>query len=782
MKQDLSAFPFRSVLSLRPLIDFWLQTMAPASPAKACLLDGIRDGLEAAPELREPIQDLNILDRHREVVQSLMSVVFPPAFWEVEPYAAVIPFRMEPVWVSPSFRHLFLNQDGALSGRMNLDDKSFMRGRFIRAYLRILDEFYGIHQYFEYPVIRIVKDSDTGLDRHFRMKLNLRFVEVKAVNEPKPLTEKERARVMEHLTDPELLAEIIPPENFEFQGFSVLQAVDVTESEVLSMLERDLIDQESFLSQTGFHRLQQRLQTLFRRPDLVASLAAFQEDQVLLLNTGCEMCGNCLFSDSRHLPMTDFEGSAYQRAVKGGNILRIPDLQQESHRTRVEEEILRGGTRSMLIAPLHYQGQILGTLDLGSPRPEDLGPVDALFMGQILPLFSMALKRALDEFEHNVQAVIKEKCTAVHPTVEWRFRKAAFHYLDARRRGEPGEMEPIVFRDVYPLYGISDVRGSSEERTRAVQGDLEEHLKFALDVVRSAADAKPQPILEELAYRIDKALERIRAGLASGDEVSLAGSLRREVEPLFSHLRGFDPRVAKAIEAYEAVMDPHMGTVYQRRREFEESVFVLTDRISAYLDKEEAEAQAIFPHYFEKHRTDGVDYLLYIGDSLLGHGSFNALYLENLRLWQFMVTCGIAWLTESLKPTLKVPLDTAHLVLVHHSPMSIRFRFDEKRFDVDGTYDVRHEILKARIDKALVKGTGERLTQPGRIAIVYSHLEEARESRRHIDFLQAQGYLSSDLESLELEDLPGIQGLRALRVGIDLESRVLAQRAERMAG
>ena len=81
---------------------------------------------------------------------------------------------------------------------------------------------------------------------------------------------------------------------------------------------------------------------------------------------------------------------------------------------------------------------------------------------------------------------------------------------------------------------------------------------------------------------------------------------------------------------------------------------------------------------------------------------------------------------EALKDRLKVPLDTAHLILVQHTPLSIRFRFDEKRFDVDGTYNMRYEIVKKRIDKALIKGTHERLTQPGKIAIVYSQPKEAQ--------------------------------------------------------
>ena len=53
---------------------------------------------------------------------------------------------------------------------------------------------------------------------------------------------------------------------------------------------------------------------------------------------------------------------------------------------------------------------------------------------------------------------------------------------------------------------------------------------------------------------------------------------------------------------------------------------------------------------------------------------------------------------------LPIPLETTHLILVQHAPLSIRFRFDEKRFDVDGAYDIRYEIVKKRIDKAVDPG------------------------------------------------------------------------------
>jgi hypothetical protein len=190
--------------------------------------------------------------------------------------------------------------------------------------------------------------------------------------------------------------------------------------------------------------------------------------------------------------------------------------------------------------------------------------------------------------------------------------------------------------------------------------------------------------------------------------------------------------------------------------------------VSAYIDLEEQTAQAMFPHYFEKQKTDGVDHQIYVGASLLEDGRFDPLYLKNLRLWQLMVTCGIALRSHQLRDELPVPLDMTHLVLVQDAPLSIHFRFDEKRFDVAGAYDVRYEIVKKRIDKAVVRGSGERATQPGKIVIVYTQPSEAVEYRGYLEYLQHLGYLIGEPEDLDLDELQGVHGLRALRVTVDL--------------
>ncbi|MEJ2716996.1 MAG: GAF domain-containing protein, partial [Deltaproteobacteria bacterium] len=543
-------------------------------------------------------------------------------------------------------------------------------------------------------------------------------------------------------------------------------------------LERDLIDKDSIVSQTGFLRLQERLRTLFHSSSLVAGVAAIQDERVLLLSTGREITHNCIFGDSHHAPKSYFEGSVFYRSVMEDSIMIVRDLTDEPSPAPADEELIRDGYRSILVAPLKYQDEPLGTLILKSPIPGEFGPTTVMLAEQIVPLFSMALKRALDELNSNVQRVIKEKCTAVHPSVEWRFQQVVYDHLETLHKGEASDLEAIVFRDVYPLYAASDIRGSSDERNNSIQADLSDHLRLALDIVSSASEARSLPILHELGHRIGGEARRIESGVSSGDDMSVIRFLRGELEPVFPILREFGPRVAEAIQAYEGALEPMMGTVYRKRKVFEESVSRFNERLSGYLDREEAEAQAVFPHYFDKHQTDGIDYLIYLGASMVENGEFDPLYVRNMRLWQLMVACGIAWHAEQLKSVLQVPLDVTHLILVHNTPLSIRFRFDEKRFDVDGAYDVAHEIVRSRIDKAMVRGGKERLTQPEKIAIVYSRPEEAREMIRHIDFLRTEGYLRGDVESLELENLQGVQGLKALRVAVNLESTALARRAQ----
>ncbi|MDM8540076.1 GAF domain-containing protein [Desulfococcaceae bacterium HSG9] len=734
----------------------------------------MNDILERAPELASPIEDLSLPERYRDEIATLINLVFPPAFFENELIGAAAPFSIDIFYSSLSFKQLFVDENGMLAGRLNMDDEQFLRGRIIMAYLLILEKFYGIRQTFSYPIIRIVPDPDTGLERYFKMNLDFRFFDIQAVNTPPELTDAERDLVLDQLTDPEILMAKLPPENFELHGFTIIKAVDVTEAEVIAALSRDLIDQETIVSIPGFQQLQTRLRILFRRADLILGLAAIKDDHVLLLTPESKLDHHCIFADSRHIPITEFQGGMFARAACDGKIVRIADLRESARDEHAAQMYLKNGFRSILIAPLLYKGECIGTLDIASPRPNDFEPMDAMLVSQIQPLFAIALNKALNDLENNIQKLIKEKCTAIHPSVEWRFRQAALRHFEELHQGRDTEMESIVFKKVYPFYSVSDIRGSTDIRNMAIRKDLAEHLMLAMKVVNRAKESNHILILQELASRIVNMQERIEAGITTDSELSVMYFLSKEVEPVFDFLQNLNEngKVEKAIADYHAAVDPALGTVYQRRKAFEDSTSMLNERLAAYLEQAESEVQAIFPHYFEMHRTDGVDYLIYMGASLTERDDFNRLYLDNLHLWQLKVACGMVWHTEQLKSDMPIPLDTAHLILIQNTPLSIRFRIDEKRFDVDGAYDIRHEIIKSRIDKAVVKKSRERLTQPGKIAVVYGHPAEAREMRRHLDFLRSENFLTDEQENLELEDMPGVQGLRALRVNVNPEAQL----------
>jgi hypothetical protein len=187
------------------------------------------------------------------------------------------------------------------------------------------------------------------------------------------------------------------------------------------------------------------------------------------------------------------------------------------------------------------------------------------------------------------------------------------------------------------------------------------------------------------------------------------------------------------------------------------------------MDMMKTEIQQAYPSYFEKFRTDGVEYDIYIGQSIAPDKPFSDIYLQNLRLMQLTSMAAIAKYSSALLPQLTRPIETTQLIFIHSQPIDIRFRKDEKRFDVEGAYNIRYHIVKKRIDKVTLKGGKERLTQPGKIALVYFSQKEADEYIGYIRYLQEQNILNHDLEELELEELQGVSGLKALRVGVAID-------------
>ncbi len=768
-KCDLNKFPFKTEFSFDVLIEMWEGAFAEKDKIKSTFAEPVLNKLKNIPELNGPIKSIAALKKHEDLVDVLMSVIYPAAEWDRIIQASTRPFSMDTFYSTDLFERIFGKTQEEIYARLDNKPKEMLVGKMLHAYLLILSQCYNINKKLETPLIMGVTDPKTKLKRYFQFKFSPDFIKVKVNGELPELTEEMIDEIFEDITNIDKWVKYLPPEKFEFHGFANISAVNVTDQEIISQLKHDLLERDTIISSDKFSLLQDKMKNLYRQPDLRLGLVAFPKDWNLLYDFAHKLGESFMFNSSQGISCEQAEHSIYGDAIKSGHPLIIENLDECNCISPVEQALLNQGLRSIIIAPLYYENDLVGVLELGSPKPEALNTLNAFKIKGILSLFAVAVNRSIEELESNLQTVIKEECTAIHPSVEWRFRRAAMNLITKRDNDQTAEMEPIVFEKVYPLYGLSDIRNSSTMRNEAIQSDLVEHLRMAKDIVVSASKIKSIPIFDVLGYRIDSYITNIKEGLSSGDELSVIDFLNNEIESTFNLVKGFNSSLKEMIDNYWNILDPNLKSFYEKRKDFEESVAIINETISKHLEDAEVESQKMFPHYFEKYKTDGIEHGIYIGQSMVEEEKFDLIYLKNLRLWQLMVTATIARKLAEIKPFLKIPLDTAHLILIQNSPLSIRFRHDEKKFDVDGTYNIRYEIMKKRIDKAIINGSKERLTQPGKIAMVYSHANEAREYRKYIEYLISTGSLKNNVEDLQLEALQGVSGLKALRVDVNFD-------------
>ena len=765
-------FPFKKHLDFSGLIRYWKENLT--TPAFSHLPAGdLLDRIESATELHEPISDLNILDKHRELLGLLMSVIFPPALTDSIMMGAHIPFDFNGFYATPGYAEVLPFDNPRDDINLYTDIGDAKTGTIIMANLFILKNYYGADVEYQLPILLGVPDKKNGLERIYKLEVDTRFIEVKAVRETKKPDQETISMLLENLYDLELWSEHIDPEDFILSGFALHKLIDVTDQETLSSIKFYLLNRDAVTCGTNFSTIQDKVRSLFRLPELRVGLVFFDTRSNIITSAGISDWNSFMTKNKLEegLSCSYFKGSIYDVAYTDQKPVIIEDLNKYRSKTIIEKELLDQDIRNIIIAPLISENNVIGILELVSPTPGALNTFNAGNLTNILPMFTAAVNRVLGDLHNEVRAAIQKECTAIHPAVEWKFLNAGYEMI--RKKGKKGKSSfpEIVFENVYPLFGMSDIRDSSVRRNQAIRSDLIANLDKAHEVINQIIAFKNMPILNELAYKVELHRRHIEPGLASGAETGIINFLKEEVNPAISLFKDHQ-ELKHVLNDYFNLLSPEYGVIHQKRKEYEDSLARVNDTISRYIDQAEVQAQQIIPHYFEKYKTDGVEYNIYLGQSLLENGEFNELYLRNFRLWQLLTMCDIAKAVDDLKPELAHPVDITQLILVHSEPLAIRFRQDEKRFDVDGAYNIRYEIIKKRIDKAHIKDTGERLTQPGKISIVYSRESDIAEYHRYIEYLRSQNFITGETEHFELEELQGAKGLQALRISINLERDV----------
>ncbi len=725
--------------------------------------------IEKVPELINGFSDFSLLEKHAKIVSILLDTLFPEILSTNEIKAATIPFYFKSFKFTQRFKDIIENagDDFELTVRNFEDDKMY-----IFACTLILNTIYNYPVDLKRPFYFDIPDKKLEVTKHYRVAFNGDFMEIVPTKNAPKLNDNDIKMLLDNFDDIEIWREKFPPNSYIFKGFGIMNLFDVSYDEAITSIRTNLLRRDDG---SITESLRENLREFYSIKDLKAGYSLFDVSDIKTKGIKVKIAESIIINEKSVHCNNFFCDYVNQQIFIKNETVVISDFEkygESAHETDFYKQLKKNNIGSIILIPIKVDnGRDLVLLEIASPRPYELNSVNKEKLKDIIPVFKAAAERNSEDYLNILEATIQEHYTSIHSAVKWRFYDAAENYQKALlNTEEDAKIEQINFENVYPLYGQLDIRGSSVARNIAIKEDLEIQLNAAINVLKEACLKEKLPIYDELMYRVQQYLTEVNKGLKAGDEIVILDFLKREIYPVFSHIKEINDDLTQLVDKYLERLDTNLHVVYEKRKDFEVSVTKLNDKLAKFLDKKQEEAQTIFPHYFERYKTDGVEYNMYIGQSITEDKKYDSLYLYNLRLWQLQITYEMENVANNLRQTLQHDLQVASLILVHSNPLAIEFRMDEKQFDVDGAYNIRYEIIKKRIDKAHIKGTNERLTVPGKISIVYSQNKDANEYLKYIKYLQSKNQLGK-VELLDIEDLQGVSGLKAIRVEVIYQNK-----------
>lgn len=652
------------------------------------------------------------------------------------------------------------------------DPDMFKKRRFEMIYSLILERLYAFPPVQKHENIHAWTDQETGLPRYHRINGDTRFVEVTATG-PLPELNFEilQSRLQEE-TGWNVLSELLPLSLFRFRGITVLTLTEVTAHYAVENIKNTILNRTSQESVECYGSIFTSLKTLAGSNAIEFELLPiFRINQKLVLDHK-ETANSIILSKSMEFGIEEADFiSMIEQYTRDPKVLFFKDLAREERSGYLFLAALReAGIASFGLFPVFFNNRLVGLLEVYTNQKGLLDEKTLAGLEPAIPLLAQLLQNSIDEFDAAIENVIREKFTSLQPSVQWKFNEAVWRYLQESGDGKKGEIGTIHFDNVYPLYGAIDIRDSTYERNEALKLDLQVLFDILLEALLALKQREHLALIDEMIFKCRKWRESIQSLLTANEEILLNEFFEKEAAPFLRHFKRADLQADPLIDAYFAAIEEHQGAAGRNRRDLETSIQMINSAIGTYLDLMKEELQQSYPCYFERFRTDGVEYDIYIGQSIAPARPFDILYLKNLRLWQLSSMVAITRLTQGLLPRMPKALHTTQLIFIHTSTIDVSFRNDERRFDVEGGYNTRYQVIKKRIDKVHVRDTGERLTLPGKIALVYFNQKDADEYVEYIRYLQERQMLCDDLEWLELEALQGVAGLKALRVGVTLET------------
>ncbi len=759
-------------LSFNSFISYLQKRIAEETTMKKGFFEFVLNKFLSNKNLKDGIS-LEEMPQYKEELELIYALLVPAITDEQQTLWALCTPLSPSIFYGTDALYQFLTDDNKCikcSFTNSMSDELMIKNKIQHIYSFIFEKFYKLPSFHAKEMVYSIVDEETKLTRYFNVNVDTRFIEVTA---KQPLPKVDVAALVKKLestdTDWRITMEQLPLSMFSFKGFSIITITDITAQQAVENIKSLILNKHNYNSNEYHGHVVQSLKTLSENAELEFGMLPVTRINNKLVITEESSHESVMLDAIVNKGNTNEFLNLTETFINNPRVV-LYDINIATNKDNVYMQYLEdAGVASYALLPIYYNTHIAGILEVYT-KTKGLLTVERLSkLEPAIPLLAQLMQNAVDEFDARVEAVIKEKFTSLQPSVQWKFNEVAWQYISNNKLPtKKKSIEPIVFKNVYPLYGAIDIRNSTIERNNALAADLQVQFNLLLQTLTAIKQQVNIALADELIYKCGKWLKAINESFIDDDHLRMNDFLEQDITPFLNHFKEDRTGLRPIIDNYFNAIDEQHGEAFHNRRILENSMQLINTSINQYLEMFRDEMQASYPCYFEKFRTDGVEYDIYMGQSLVPDKPFNQLYLKNIRLWQLTSMAAIAKITHSLLPQMEKQLLTTQLIFVRSATIDIGFRNDERKFDVEGTYNIRYQVIKKRIDKVHIKDSGERLTQPEKIALVYFNKREAEEYTEYISYLQEQGVLNNDLEHLELEELQGVNGLKALRVGVAL--------------
>ncbi len=712
--------------------------------------------------------NLHQLQQYTGLLDLLYVCLFPPLSNEEDVLWALSTPDMDTVFYgTPAFYKVFsaLQENPGIFAA-ETDKKAFYNSIDQMKYALILERYYHLQHFTKEEIVYTSTDTTTGLPTYYSIAADNRFIAVQRNEGAAAVTDKNA--ITQQLQTISSLCEMecsIPLSSFTFTGFAIVIVTDITARYALHKMRSAIIAHAPENVEATYRIILSLLQAFCGTKNIAFGLLPF-----IKLN-------NRLVSFYKSYPFSITINVARAQQIKETYFLawinkhfknpRMLFFKEEGDTGKAQDlfykAFVNAGIKEYALLPVYHNNELTGMLEVSATMANTVTEITLARLDAAMPILAQLMHNNQAEFEAGIDKIIKTNFTAIQPAVQWKFNEVAWKYL-RDKIGKAADAEPIRFEHVHPLYGAIDIRNSTVERNKALYKDMQFYFSFLAETLQGINTDNISAISDLLGEAEE--LQQQTGLYFSGSEEA---AIEQFAERVTAYLQSFavaHPAAAAVINAYLSAMEPAAGAVHGERRALETAMQIINGAINKQLEEMQARLQESYPFYFEKFRTDGVEYDMYIGQSIAPAQEYKMEYLQQLRLEQLRSMAAIARIVAAGEAGVPVRLQTTQLIYVNASAIDISFRRDEKRFDVEGGYNIRYHVIKKRIDKVHLKDTGERLTQPDAIAIVYTQKSHEEEYMEYIGRLQQEGLLQQDARLYELEELQGVTGLKAIRVSV----------------